>query len=502
MSLRKNIFASYFSQGYVTLIGILILPLYVKYMGAESYGLIGFFTMLQAWFSLLDIGLTPTIGRETARYHGGAMSALVFRQLFRSLSLIFLAIAISGGFLLWLLSGVIAARWLNVLTLPKNDVVIALQIMSISVALRWICGLYRGVVTGAERLVWLSAFNAGVASLRFLGVLPVMWYFGFTPYVFFLYQLLIALFELLGLWLKSMTILPRKESLAAPIGWSFKPVRPVLKFALTVAFTSAVSVAVTQTDKLVLSGVLSLAAYGHFTLAVLVAGGIMIISGPVSSAIMPRMTKLHAQGDQQEMLNVYSTATQLVSIVAGSCAVTLAFFSAPLLYAWTGDRTLAAEAAPILSLYALGNGFLVIAAFAYYLQYAMGNLRYHLAGNLVMLALLVPSVVIGATYYGPIGAGYVWLLLNVVLLLFWVAYVHGKMVPGFHWPWLMNGVVVIYAPAFIVAFTMSRFEFVSDNRVLNLIYVFGCGFFILASALLASKKCRLWLGRKLAWMSK
>src|SRR5690606_6726928 len=133
---------------------------------------------------------------------------------------------------------------------------------------------------------------------------------------------LIALFELLGLWLKSMTILPRKESLAAPIGWSFKPVRPVLKFALPVAFTSAVSVAVTQTDKLVLSGVLSLAAYGHFTLAVLVAGGIMIISGPVSSAIMPRMTKLHAQGDQQEMLNVYSTATQLVSIVAGSCAVT------------------------------------------------------------------------------------------------------------------------------------------------------------------------------------
>lgn len=45
--LRQNIVASYFSQAYVTLIGIVILPLYIKFMGAEAYGLIGFFTLLQ-----------------------------------------------------------------------------------------------------------------------------------------------------------------------------------------------------------------------------------------------------------------------------------------------------------------------------------------------------------------------------------------------------------------------------------------------------------------------
>ncbi|WBE25080.1 oligosaccharide flippase family protein [Denitrificimonas caeni] len=69
--LRHNVIASYVSQIYVAGIGILILPLYIKYMGAEAYGLVGFFTMLQACFALLDLGLTPTIARETARYHGG-----------------------------------------------------------------------------------------------------------------------------------------------------------------------------------------------------------------------------------------------------------------------------------------------------------------------------------------------------------------------------------------------------------------------------------------------
>ncbi|WP_276573964.1 oligosaccharide flippase family protein [Vibrio cincinnatiensis] len=69
--LRKNIIANYASQLYSAGIGILILPLYIKYMGEEAYGLVVFFTMLQPWFALLDLGLTPTIARETARYHGG-----------------------------------------------------------------------------------------------------------------------------------------------------------------------------------------------------------------------------------------------------------------------------------------------------------------------------------------------------------------------------------------------------------------------------------------------
>lgn len=55
MSLKKNILANYLSQIYVSLVGIVMVPVYVKYMGAEAYGLIGFYAMLQAWFQLLDV---------------------------------------------------------------------------------------------------------------------------------------------------------------------------------------------------------------------------------------------------------------------------------------------------------------------------------------------------------------------------------------------------------------------------------------------------------------
>lgn len=494
--LKKNIIASYASQLYVIGVGVLILPLYIKYMGAEAYGLVGFFTMLQSWFGLLDMGLTPTIGRETARYHGGSMSALAYRQLFRALSLIFLAVAVAGGSSLFMLADLVTQQWLHIESLDMNTVVLAVQIMAISVALRWMCGLYRGVITGSERLVWLSSFNVLVATLRFIVVFLSMWKFGFTPLVFFIHQLIVALIELAGLFWKSSRLLPSKVSLEDKIGWSFQPVKPVLKFALTIAFTSSIWVLVTQTDKLILSGILPLSEYGYFTLAVLVASGIMVISSPISSAIMPRMARLNAEGKHDEMIQVYRNATQLVSVVAGSASLTIAFFAEPLLYAWTGDREIASNAAPILTLYALGNGVLAVSAFPYYLQYALGNLRYHLIGNLVTVVTLIPAIIWAASEYGGVGAGWAWLGINSLYLILWVGYVHHKLQPGVHVGWLVKDIAGIYAPVILLLFLASAYMSYQTRQeaFIGLIVFSFCAIFI---ATVSSSVARKEINRKL-----
>ncbi|WP_288986651.1 oligosaccharide flippase family protein [uncultured Pseudoalteromonas sp.] len=498
MSLKKNIIANYVSQLYVTGIGILILPLYVKYMGAEAYGLVGFFAMLQAWFALLDLGLTPTISRETARYCGASMSALAYRQLFRALSSIFIAIALIGGAILWLLASSIASEWLKVDSIPIADVIFSVQIMAISVALRWMTGLYRGVITGCEQLVWLSIVNTVIATLRFIGVFVSMWVYGFTPSVFFVHQLVVAIFELLILYFKATRSLPSKVSLPEAIGFSFTPIKPVLKFSLAIAFTSSIWVLVTQTDKLILSGILPLAEYGYFTMAVLVASGIMIISGPISSSIMPRMARLHAEGKHLELLSVYRNATQLVSVICGSAAIVIAFFAEPLLYVWTGDRELAKNTSLILTLYVIGNGFLAVSAFPYYLQYAKGNLRYHLIGNAVMAVVLIPSIIVAATYYGAVGAGYAWLVVNVLYLVSWAGYVHHKLEPGLHAQWLLLDIIkVVAAPALVVYGSKHLIDtyYTATTRFSELLLIITVSLLTLIIAVLSSRYFRAGLFR-------
>lgn len=469
MSLKSNIAANYASQLYTTLIGIVLVPLYLKYMGSEAYGLVGFFATLQTWFNLLDLGFAPTIARESARYHSGAMSAVAYRRLYRSLSLVFIGVAVIGGGALFLMAGVLARRWLNIQNLPLAGVVGALQIMAVCVALRLIGGLCRSVISGSERLVWLSGFNAIIATARFGGVLASMWMWGFTPTVFFWHQLAVAALEVIGLLAMCHKLVPGSSRITERIGWSFRPIRPLLRFSLTIAFTSSAWILVTQIDKLVLSGILPLNEYAYFSLAVVVAGGINIVSVPISTAIMPRMARLHAEGSHVELRRVYNQAAQLVSVIAGSLAVALIVCTEPLLFAWTGNREVTATAAPILRLYAIGNGLLALSAFPFYLQYALGNLRYHLIGNFALAVFLTPAIIVAAMKLGGVGAGWVWVAMNALYLVAWVGYVHSRLEPGLHWDWLVSNLVVIVVPTLAIGLLLSRLQIESSSRLL----VFG-----------------------------
>lgn len=467
MSLKNNIVASYTSQIYLIFISIAILPIYIKYMGPEAYGLVGFFAMLQGLFNLLDFGLTPTISRQTAQYNAGVETALNFRRLFRALSLIFTVIAILGGSALYILDNYIATHWLKLDNLNIDDVLFCLEVMAICVALRWMTGLYRGVISGFEHIVWLSIVNSIIATLRFPGVLLYMYYFGFTIKSFFVFQLIIALIEFLVLSVKSFWLLP-KISTQEFIGWSIKPVKPLLGFALTIAVTSSIWVLVTQLDKLVLSGILPLSDYGYFTLAVLVAGGVLQLSAPISSPIMPRLARLHAEAKYKQMVQTYLDATQFIAIIVVTSGIVLAGLAKPVLYAWTGDMDLTIKTAPVLMLYALGNALLSLVAFPYYLQYAKGNLKYHFIGNLLLIIALIPSIIWAAKKYGAVGAGWIWLITQAIYLIFWVSYVHSKIEPNINLAWFKSFLPSLISVSLFVLLISNWVDCSGDRRMILL----------------------------------
>lgn len=499
MSLKRNIIASYASQIYVTVVGIVILPIYIKYMGIEAFGLVGFFSMLQAWFNLLDMGLTPTMARETARFRGGAIDALSYRYLVRVLEGVFLMVALVGGGAMFAAAGYIARDWLQVTQLSIADVQTTVEFMAVIVALRWMCGLYRGAISGSEQLVWLGWYNSLIATLRFIGVLPLLIFIGATPIIFFSYQFGVAILELAGLFFFASRLLPIIPQ-GKRLSWSWIPLKPALKFSLTIAFTSSVWLLITQTDKLLLSKILPLAEYGYFTLAVLVASGVMVVSSPVSGAIMPRMAKLEAEGDHDRLIRIYRQSTQLVAVTAGAAAITMAFCAEPLLWAWTGDKTLAEQASPILILYAVGNGILTISSFPYYLQYAKGDLRLHLIGNAGFVVMLIPAIIWATSHYGSVGAGYVWLVINLIYFIFWVPLVHRRFEPGLNISWYGQDVLVISVVVVLTSYGLITIMPHVNNRWWMAGEIMGFGFLVMLAGACASSvvwvKAKIWLEQR------
>lgn len=490
MSLRRNIIANYTSQIYVTAVGIVTIPIYIKYMGAEAYGLIGFFAILQAWFSLLDMGLTPTMARESARFNGGASTAIDYRRLARALEGVFAVTALLGGGLMFTLAGTIADKWLNANQLPRHELVGALKIIAIIIALRWMSGLYRGVVTGAEKMVWLSGFNSLIATGRFVLIIPILISIDSSPSFFFSFQLAIALIEFTSLAWMAYTLLPTVAK-DQHIKLQWEPLKTVLKFSLSIALTSSAWIFVTQTDKLVLSKILPLSDYGYFTVAVLIAGSIMVISGPISSAIMPRMARLQAEGKHTELIDVYRQASRLATTLAIPAALILIFFASEVLWAWSGNAELVTKAHPALRLYAVGYAFLMISAFPYYLQYAKGNLRLHIIGSLLFVFFMVPSVLLATMTYGITGAGWAWLLCNAMYFIFWTLVVHIRIAPGLHQKWLLADIAKpIVLPIGLAMISKASFVLSSDRLILSMQLITN-GLVLFAAAYLSAKKLNL-----------
>lgn len=455
MSLKANVIANYAGQFYMTVINLLLVPVYLRYMGAEAYGLVGVFAMLQIWFQLLDMGLTPTMSRETSRFAGGGTDMLSLRRLLRALEGVFMLAAIAGAAAIFAGADAIAMHWLKADALPVEEVRQSVMLIGFLIALRWISGLYRGAISGLEKQVWLNGFNVAIVTARSVLVIPVFMLIGSSPTVFFSFQLLVAVVETCALAWQSYRLLPLAPGVVMP-RWNWTPIRGVLSFSISIAFTSSVWILITQTDKLVLSKLLPLADYGYFTLAVLAAGGVLLLSTPITTALQPRLSSLAASCDDNGLVRMYRIATQLTGILAAPAILLLAFFPSQVLWVWTGDAVVVAKASQVLSLYALGNGLLIFSAFPYFLQFAKGDMKLHVIGNAVLLVVLIPALLLATTRYGMNGAGYAWLGSNLVYFVLWVPVVHRRFFPGLHRQWLLNDVAMTQLPALAFAFALHR----------------------------------------------
>lgn len=487
-SLKKNTIANYIGQFYSILIGIIILPMYLKYLGAEAYGLVGFFTMLMSLMMLLDMGLTGTLARECAYNKDKQNGLFVLKGLIRSIEFLFFGVSILIFSGIYFASDIIALKWLNIHELSIQTVENSIKLMGAMIVMRWFVGFYQGAIVGFEQQVWLNIYKVFFNTLKFVGAFLLIKYVTQDIIYFFLYQLIVGIAEFLTIRLKVYRVLPKTDFLYPKL----EPLKKIAPFALSIAFTSGIWIIFTQADKLLLSHYIPLSEYGYFTLVVIVSGAIIQISAPIAQAIQPRMTSLLSNGKKSEMITLYHQATQYVAIVAFSVVAIIISFSYELLYAWTGYAVAAKWAAPILFWYVLGYGLLSIGAFQYYLQYACGNLKYHVRFNVIFPIVTLPIIYFSIVNYGAIGAGKAWFIIHLVGFFIWPPFVHSKFAPGIHKDWMIKDILPAFmmSSLFIAILHTLQLDFTSLNRLEIFLSLIGIGGVLLIVNAISYKNIR------------
>lgn len=253
MPLKRNVIANYAGQAYAVLAGVIMLPFYLEFLGAEAYGLVGFFTLLHAWLSLLTAGFSPTLARQVAHYHAlGEMGSGKFRQVLRSLELLVATIAMLTVLAVWMGSDWLAGDWLHVSSLALSDAAYCIKLMGLIVGMRWGVALYSGGLNGLEHQVWLNGFNMVFTTLRYGAAYVLLRWVTRDPVHYFEFQLVVSVAELAWITRRFHHCLPGDARAGASFSWP--ALRELLPFTTGVAYTSILWVLITQSDKLIQIG--------------------------------------------------------------------------------------------------------------------------------------------------------------------------------------------------------------------------------------------------------
>lgn len=449
MSLRKNIIANYFGQGWQALMGFAFVPLYIKYLGIESYGLIGIFAILQAWLVLLDMGMKPALGREMARFTGGAHNAQSIRDLLRSIEIIGITVATIIALGIWAASGWLASHWVTAKHLPPRVVAHAFAVMGLVAALRFMQDIYLSCCIGLQRQVQQNAVAGITSTVRGVGAVALLAWVSPTIEAFFLWQGLLsvitfALFA--GIVYRALPPSPQ------PARFSMPALVNIWRFAAGIVAITLLSLLLTQVDKILLSRLLTLEAFGYYALAGVVTGILSTITGPISTALYPRFTELVTNHEEAALRAIYHQGAQVATVLMGSAAMVLMVFGYRVLRLWTGNAELAQKVAPLVLFMALGtllNGLILI---PYQMQLAHGWTSLTIKVDTVAVCLFVPIVLLIVPAYGGIGAARVWAGLNAAVLIFEMPLMHRRLLRHEIWRWCGEDVAFPLAAAAGTAF--------------------------------------------------
>jgi O-antigen/teichoic acid export membrane protein len=435
---KLNFLSNMFGGVWVAILQIVFIPVYIRLLGMESYGLIGLYASLQAWMSVMDLGMTPTLTREMARgLAAGLNGNPPPRQLLRTLEAITALIAGVFWAVLALGSGWLSTRWLRVSQLPTSTVTFSLAIMGGVVAVRWMTGLYRGGLVGLQKHVWMNVWVSIFGTLRAAGVVPVLVGVSQTVRAFFLFQGVVGLAEMLVLRFYLRSNLPPSEK---PDHFSWATFHQVKRFAGGMTLLTFLGTVFSQLDKIVLSKMLPLSVFGQYAFANTVASSLHVFILAVGGAYSPRLSHLVAMGDEKSLRKVYHEGARLMSTLVISTGIFLILFPDVLLTLWSGNCTLAESVAPLLIPLVLGTMFSGFMHMPFNLQIAFGWTRLSVGASAICIVLLAPSLLFFVPRFGARGAAVCWAILGAGQVLIMAPLVFRKLLRGDFFQWIFNDI--------------------------------------------------------------
>ena len=498
--MKSVIVTLYGVQAYSILVTIAATPFLIMYLGAEGYGLIGLYFVIQMLLQVVDGGLTGTITKLSANLNPLSTSSVThfhasysyFKKLICAGIFVIFCISLIlylGGFFPRLIESSFSVNTIN------NCVIL----MLLCVAFRFFALSDRGFLQGIEKQSAIAVSNFVSITLRYPIALLILAIFHTDITLFFMFQLAVVLVEVCILKFFSRLYMKRLNILTCQTLTSHKEIigkKWLISHSSSLWAISILWVLASQLDKLILSFSISLDDYGVFSLALVCANLMLTMFIPINQVLMPRFVKLYANSDKSGMISEVLQSIHLYVCFFSIIVMGLLFFGGEILFLWTSNADMSLKANDFLGYLAVGNFIHGVTNIIFITVYASNDLAVYAKRYMYHVLVFLPISIYAAIAHKEFGVVVVWVA-SAVLFFGHTAVPFLKRIVGMKN--VLYSIVVAFSQLFIVVFFMFLFKSyvsLSDLNRLEVLVVLGLLFsFLLGVNYLITSKITKFVGR-------
>ncbi|NJL11265.1 MAG: oligosaccharide flippase family protein [Calothrix sp. SM1_7_51] len=466
--LKLNTLANYAGKFWSNLLSLVLVPVYLRYLGVEAYGLIGAFYAVTSFIGLLDLGLGVTISREVAVRQAVPEKQATIPDLLRTTEIIYWSVSIVIVLMMAFLAEPIATGWINFENLDLNTVKHTVTILGLTVAIRWAITPYRGTLMALEKQVQVNILEGALRTFKEFGALAVLLKISSTIIAFLLWQTLIAVFEVLFMMLLAWYCLPKSGIRAT---FKLDILQQIWRFAAGVSWTMVVSLMLSQADKILLSKLVTLKEFGYYMLASSLAQKIIIVIEPLIMAMAPSLTAMIAAGQEKYYSNFFHKSSLLISLALTPVAAALIFFAPTILELWTQSSEVALYTSTILVVLTFGAMLDSMSNIVNQIQLAIGKPQIAAIYNTISLAILIPTMLLVVPRFNLTGAAVIRTILNISYYLVLSKITLAYIMPKEYLRWIVQDTLIPILLCFAIFFIFSQVKLSFVTKQFEIIYI-------------------------------
>jgi O-antigen/teichoic acid export membrane protein len=409
MSLSKNTLANLTGAILPMAVLIVTVPIYLRLIGTERYGVLAVIWTLIGYFGVFDFGLSRAVTQRMARITNGSdadRSNLLWTALVATFTL-----GLLGGVVLWLFADFFLTHFVSISELNHVEVNDTVGWLILALPMLLPASVMQGALQGRQRFTELNA-NLVMGSILSQLLPLIVAASGYISLDALVPAALAA--RLISLFLFAAQCARYVPLRGLPV-IDLSHLRPLIAYGGWISVMNMLAPILVTVDRLMIASLSGAKAVAYYSVPYNLAARVMVVSGSLSSALFPRF----AEADEAEgkILAAKSTHT-LVALMTPLVIFSLIFIH-PFIILWVGDE-FAGQSYGVAELILIGVWINSLVIPHHSRLLAADNPRIIVFIYLIQIPVYFLMLWLGLKYWGVAGAAGAWslrVLMDTLMLL-------------------------------------------------------------------------------------